>query len=136
MVVVGGHEKPSDADKAFAYGLAWSGDRDLLVVLPTGTAQPTLRRAAIVMMLVRLRARHHRLGRHLHHRATLHSAAETLYDLGSTVVAAVVAAARRSDGPSYALVGVLTPSVRWDAPHHERVRDLLPAVIAFAALVI
>ncbi len=54
VLVVGDHEKPVDVDKALAYGLAWSGDRDLAVVLPAGKADPTLRRAAFIDAPVRV----------------------------------------------------------------------------------
>lgn len=54
VIVVGGHEKSSDVDKALAYGLAWSGDRDLMLVLPSGREAPTLRRAAFLDTAVRV----------------------------------------------------------------------------------
>ncbi|MGH9272788.1 MAG: PGN_0703 family putative restriction endonuclease [Ilumatobacteraceae bacterium] len=51
---MGKHETQVDTDKTLAYGLAWSGDRDLILVLPDGTQAPTLRRAAFLDAPIRV----------------------------------------------------------------------------------
>lgn len=54
VIVVGAQERAGDVDKALAYGLAWSGDRDLVLVLPSGREVPTLRRAAFLATHIRV----------------------------------------------------------------------------------
>ncbi len=54
MVAVGTGENQSDIDAALAWGLAFQQDRDLLVVLPAGTEQPTLNRLPWIATPVRV----------------------------------------------------------------------------------
>jgi len=53
-VVVGSHERQLDVDRALAWGLAWAGDRELWLVLPSDRETPTLRRAALLDTTVRV----------------------------------------------------------------------------------
>ncbi|MEQ1504670.1 MAG: hypothetical protein ABMB14_20690 [Myxococcota bacterium] len=53
-VVAGPHEQPVDVDKALAYGLSYSGDRDLLLLLPAGACWPTLARVAFTDVPIRV----------------------------------------------------------------------------------
>ena len=53
-LVVGRHERQVDVDRALAWGLAWAADRELLLALPIGGEEPTLRRAAMLDTTVRI----------------------------------------------------------------------------------
>ncbi|MCU1360160.1 MAG: hypothetical protein JWN99_1449, partial [Ilumatobacteraceae bacterium] len=48
VVVAGDQERLQDVDRALAFGLAWKGDRDLVLLLPQGKAAPTLQRLAFL----------------------------------------------------------------------------------------
>src|SRR2546427_759710 len=55
-VAVVGHDtvKPRDADLRLAYGLAYRGDRDLCLIVPSAAAQATMVRLAWINPLVRV----------------------------------------------------------------------------------
>jgi hypothetical protein len=54
VVVVGAHENRKVMDEMLAYALAWQGDRDLVLVLPTGYEDVTLARLAWIDGCVRV----------------------------------------------------------------------------------
>ncbi len=48
VVLAGGQENQNDVDRALAFGLAWQGDHDLILVLPQGKELPSLHRLAFL----------------------------------------------------------------------------------------
>ncbi len=54
VVLAGAQEKQTDLDKALAFGLAWLGDRDLVVVLPEHGESPSVQRSAFFSRNIRI----------------------------------------------------------------------------------
>ncbi len=54
VVLAGAQEKQTDLDKALAFGLAWLGDRDLVVVLPEHGDSPSVQRSAFFSRNIRI----------------------------------------------------------------------------------